>query len=138
MPLKVAVVDGMGGGIGALVVQRLKQALGDEHTVIALGTNAIATAGMLKAGASIGATGENAIIRTAQTADVIVGPVGIVIPNSLLGEITPAIATAIASCPAVKVLIPLSQPHVELIGLESRPLSAVLDEVSSRVHAMVK
>jgi len=136
--MKIAIVDGMGGGIGTQVVGRLKQALGDDHTLIALGTNAAATGGMVKAGAAIGATGENAIITTAPTADLIIGPVGIIIPNSLLGEITPAIATAIASCAARKILVPLTQPHVEFIGLEARPLSAVLDDVVARVLEMVK
>ena len=136
--MKIAVVDGMGGGIGAQVVTRLKQVLRDEDTLIALGTNAIATGGMVKAGANTGATGENAISVTAPTADIIIGPVGIIIPNSLLGEITPSIATAIASCQSAKILIPLAQPHVELIGLEARPLSAVLDDVAARVQGMLK
>ena len=136
--MKIAVIDGMGGGIGAQIVGRLKQVLRGDDNLIALGTNAIATGGMIKAGAHIGATGENAIITTAPTADIIVGPVGIVIPNSLMGEVTPAIATAIASCGAVKILVPLAQPHVELIGLEARPLSAVLDDVSTRLQELLK
>ncbi|MDO8589467.1 MAG: DUF3842 family protein [Armatimonadota bacterium] len=135
--MKIAVIDGMGGGIGAQVVARLKQVLRAEDSLVALGTNAIATGGMVKAGAQIGATGENAIIVSAPTADVIVGPVGIIIPNSLLGEITPGIATAIASCKAVKILVPIAQPHVELIGLEARPLSAVLDDVAARVSGLL-
>ena len=136
--MKIAVIDGMGGGIGAQVVARLKQALPKETSLIALGANAIATGGMLKAGADVGATGENAIVTTVPNVDVIVGPIGVIIPNSLYGEVTPAIATAIASCKAVKILIPLAQPHVELIGLEARPLSAVLDDVAARVQQLVK
>ena len=136
--MKIAVIDGMGGGIGTQVVARLKQIVRAEDSIVALGTNATATGGMVKAGADVGATGENAIVVTAPTADIIVGPVGIIIPNSLLGEITPGIATAIASCKAVKVLIPLTQPHVELVGLEARPLSAVLDDVAARVGELLK
>jgi len=136
--MKIAVIDGMGGGIGAQVVARLKQVLPEETSLIALGANAIATGGMLKAGADVGATGENAIVTTVPNVDVIVGPIGVIIPNSLYGEVTPAIATAIASCKAVKILIPLAQPHVELIGLEARPLSAVLDDVAARVQQLVK
>jgi hypothetical protein len=119
-------------------VGRLKQVLRGEDSLIALGTNATATGGMIKAGAQVGATGENAIIVTAPTADIIIGPVGIIIPNSLMGEISPAIATAVASCGAVKILVPLAQPHVELIGLEARPLSAVLDDVVSRIKELLK
>jgi hypothetical protein len=136
--MKIAVVDGMGGGIGSQVAARLKSVLREQDTLIALGTNAIATGGMIKSGADTGASGENAIIVTAPTADIIIGPVGIIIPNSLLGEITPAIATAIASCKAVKILVPLAQPHVELVGLEARPLSATLDAVVARVLELLK
>ena len=128
----------MGGGIGAQVVARLKPVLPQETTLIALGTNAVATGGMLKAGADVGATGENAIITTAPSVEIIVGPIGVIIPNSLYGEVTPAIANAIASCKAVKILVPVAQPHVELVGVEARPLSAVLDDVAARVRQLVK
>ena len=136
--MKIAIVDGMGGGIGSQVVGRIKPVLREQDALIALGTNAAATGVMIKAGATTGATGENAIVVTAPTADVIIGPVGIVIPNSLLGEITPAIATAIASCRATKILVPLVQPHVELVGLDARPLSATLDDIAARVEGMLK
>jgi hypothetical protein len=136
--MKIAVIDGMGGGIGAQIVGRLKPILHGDDSLIALGTNAIATGGMIKAGAQVGATGENAIVVTAPTADIVIGPIGIIIPNSLMGEISPAIATAIASCHAVKILVPLAQPHVELIGMESRPLSAILDDIAARVQELLK
>ncbi len=136
--MNVAVVDGMGGGIGAQIVARLRQVVVGPHRLIALGANATATAGMLKAGADVGATGENAIAVTAPQVDIIVGPVGIIIPNSLMGEITPAIATTIASSRAAKILVPVQQPHVELIGLEDRALSAVLDQAADRVAALLK
>lgn len=135
--MKVAVVDGMGGGIGAQIVQRLRQALATQHQLIALGTNAAATASMVKAGADVGATGENAIIVTVPGVDIIAGPVGIVIPNSLMGEITQEMAAAVVSCHAAKLLVPVKQPHVELIGLEARPLSAVLDELVTRVVELI-
>jgi len=83
--MKVVVIDGMGGGIGAQVVARLRDVVKQPHLLIALGTNAAATGAMVKAGAELGATGENAIRFNCASADVIVGPVGIVIPNSLLG-----------------------------------------------------
>lgn len=136
--MKVAVVDGMGGGIGTQIVARLRQVVGHGHQLIALGANAVATAGMVKAGADVGATGENAIAMTAPQVDIIVGPVGIIIPNSLMGEITPAMATMIATSRAVKIVVPVQQPHVQLVGLEDRPLSAVLDDVVARVAALLQ
>ena len=136
--MKIAIVDGMGGGIGSQVAARLRPILRGQDTLIALGTNAAATGVMIKSGATTGASGENAIVVTAPTADVIIGPVGIIMPNSLLGEITPAIAVAIASCKAIKILVPLVQPHVELVGLEARPLSATLDDVAARVEELLK
>jgi hypothetical protein len=131
--MKIAVIDGMGGGIGAQVVGRLRQVVVSPHQLIALGANATATAVMIKSGADVGATGENAIAVTVPQMDIVVGPVGIIIPNSLMGEITPAMATTIASSRAAKVLIPIQQPHVELIGLESRPLSVILDDLTTRI-----
>lgn len=135
--MKVAVIDGMGGGIGAQIVSRLRQVVGSPHQLIALGANATATSVMVKAGADVGATGENAIAFTVPQMDIVVGPVGIIIPNSLMGEISPSMATAIASSHAAKVLVPVQQPHVEIIGLEARALSAVLDDVVKRVTELL-
>jgi hypothetical protein len=135
--MRIAVVDGMGGGIGAQIVQRLKAVVGDPHLIVALGTNASATSAMVKAGANVGATGENAIAFNAARADCIAGPVGIVIPNSMMGEISPTIAAAVASSDAIKVLIPLQQAHVEFVGVESKPLSQMLDQLADRVAALL-
>lgn len=131
--MRIAVVDGMGGGIGAQIVQRSRPVAGAMHQIVALGANASATSAMVKAGADIGATGENAIAFNAARVGCITGPVGIVVPNSMMGEISPAIATAVASSNAVKVLIPLQQAHVEFVGVESKPLSALLDQLAERV-----
>ncbi len=133
MTVRIAVVDGMGGGIGAQLVSRVKSRLRDGDELIALGVNALATAAMLKVGASVGATGENAIMFNISRVQLILGPIGIVIPNSLYGEVTPAIATAIASTPAIKMLVPMAQPHFQLIGLESGSLNTTLDELASKV-----
>lgn len=131
--MRIAVVDGMGGGIGAQIVQRLKALeIADLH-IVALGTNANATSAMVKAGAGVGATGENAVSFNAGKCDCIAGPVGIVIPNSMMGEVSPVIATAVASSDAVKVLIPLQQAHVEFVGVESKPLSQMLDQLAERM-----
>ena len=135
--MRIAVVDGMGGGIGAQIIQRLRTVVAAPHSIAALGTNAVATSAMVKAGADIGATGENAIAYNAAKVGCICGPVGIVIPNSMMGEVSPAIATAVASSDAVKVLIPLQQAHVDFVGLESKPLSRMLDQLAERIAAVL-
>jgi hypothetical protein len=119
---RICVIDGQGGGIGATLIKYLKDAYGESIELIALGTNAIATAQMLKAGANRGASGENAIVRTVITADLIVGPISITWANAMLGEVTPRMAEAVMSGPAPKILLPLTQEPVVLVGLESEPL----------------
>lgn len=108
----IAVVDGQGGGIGKQIVEKLVSGLSayqGQFTIRALGTNATATSQMLRAGANDGATGENAIVWNAKKADIIIGVMGIVIPNSILGELTPAMAEEISSCDALKILIPINK-----------------------------
>ncbi|MBU4604514.1 MAG: DUF3842 family protein, partial [Proteobacteria bacterium] len=104
--MRICVIDGQGGGIGSVIIRRLKEEYAETVEVLALGSNAIATAQMMKAGANRGATGENAILVTIRDADVIIGPIGIVLANSMMGEITPAVAAAVASCRARKFLLP--------------------------------
>ena len=120
--MKLLVIDGQGGRIGKLLVEQLKQRLPGVE-IIAIGTNSIATAAMLKAGADLGATGENPVVFNCLDADVIVGPMGIVIANSLLGEITPAMAVAIGQCKAIKILIPVNRCNHTLVGTQNLPLS---------------
>lgn len=124
---RLAVIDGMGGGIGALLVQRLQELYGEDHEIIALGLNVVATAQMLKAGANRGATGENAIICTVPTVEVILGPIAIVLAHAMLGEVTPKIAAAIASAPAYKILLPLTQERVEVVGRQPEPLPHLVE-----------
>ena len=123
---KICVIDGQGGGIGSAVIKRLT-AVGGDFEIIALGTNAIATAQMLKARANRGASGENAIARTVQQADIIIGPVGIVMANAMMGELTPVMARAVANSPARKLLLPLSQENIEIVGLTQAPLPHLID-----------
>ena len=125
----ICVIDGQGGGIGATVIKYSNEAYGETVELIALGTNAIATGRMLKAGANKGASGENAIARTVVTADLIVGPISITWANAMLGEVTPKIAEAVMSCPAPKVLLPLTQEPVVLVGLVSEPLPHLVQRV---------
>ncbi|MCA1989281.1 MAG: DUF3842 family protein [Desulfarculus sp.] len=127
--MRVCVIDGQGGGIGGVIIRRLKEEFGEQVEVLALGTNAIATAQMMKAHANRGATGENAIIWTIQQADVIIGPIGIVLANAMMGEVTPAVAAAVASCPARKFLLPLTQENVEVVGVTHEPLPHQVDQI---------
>ena len=116
--MKIAVVDGQGGGIGKQIIETLRKEMNNDIVIIALGTNSFATSSMVKAGANEGATGENAIVHSSARVDCIMGPLGIIAANSMLGEITPAIARAIAESPARKLLIPLSRCNIEIIGLD--------------------
>lgn len=126
---RICVIDGQGGGIGSTVIKRLKEAYDETIEIIALGTNAIATTQMLKARANRGATGENAIVQTVAKADIVIGPLGIVLAHAMMGEVTPRIAEAIASCSAPKLLLPLTQEPVEIIGLTSNPLPRLIEEM---------
>jgi hypothetical protein len=95
--VKIMVIDGQGGGIGATIIKGLRGSVGNDLSILALGTNSIATSRMMKAGANRGATGENAIVRTSQTVDVIIGPLAILMANSMMGEVTPQTASAVSS-----------------------------------------
>jgi len=119
----IAVIDGMGGGIGAQIVTQLRQELPLEVEILALGANAVATQKMMEARASRGASGENAIRISVNLADFIIAPIGVVIPNSMMGEITPAIAEAVAGARGRKLLLPINQPHFEIVGIEWKALT---------------
>lgn len=116
------IIDGQGGGIGATLIKYLKEGYGESVELIALGTNAIATANMLKSGANRGASGENAIIRAVGLANCIIGPISITWANAMLGEVTPNIALAITSSGIPKVLLPFSQEDIEIVGVAREPL----------------
>jgi len=125
---RICVIDGQGGGIGATLIKYLKEAHGESVEIIGLGTNAVATAQMLKSGANRGATGENAICRSVFQADCVVGPIAISWANAMLGEVTPRMAEAVTSCPAPKVLLPLSQEEITVVGLVKEPLPHLVQE----------
>ena len=129
MPKCICVIDGQGGGIGVILIKTLREAYGDTVQLIALGTNALATAQMLRAGANKGTTGENAICRTVPRADCLVGPIAVTWANAMLGEVTPRIAEAVTSAPAFKILIPLSQEKVEIVGVVKEPLPHLVQMV---------
>lgn len=129
MRKKICVIDGQGGGIGSTIIKKLKKVFGESVEILALGTNAIATSQMLKAKANRGATGENAIAHTVRQADVIVGALGIVLANAMMGEVTPKMAAAVAESAAPKYLLPLTQENVTLIGAAGDPLPHLVDEL---------
>ncbi|MBU5464431.1 DUF3842 family protein [Anaerotignum sp. MSJ-24] len=124
----IMVVDGQGGGIGKALIERLKNAVGAEHELIAVGTNAMATMGMMKGGAKNIATGENAVIYNAKRADIIVGSIGIISANAMLGELSPAMAAAIGESDAVKILIPLNRCGLRVAGVATDSLPAMMDD----------
>ncbi|HJC04827.1 MAG TPA: DUF3842 family protein [Candidatus Enterocloster excrementipullorum] len=132
---KIVVIDGQGGRMGKTVIEQLLKRLPNLE-IYGIGTNSIATAALLKAGAAHGATGENPILVNSADADIIIGPIGIVIANSLLGEITPSIAVAIGSSRAYKILIPVNRCNHFIAGCQEATLtsyiSIVCDEVERR------
>jgi len=115
--MKILIIDGQGGHIGSALIAGLAAA-GHRDGILAIGTNAVATAAMLKAGASAGATGENPVVVNARDADVIAGPVGILAADALLGEITPTMANAIAASAARKVLVPVNRCNIMVAGTQ--------------------
>ena len=121
--MKITIIDGQGGRLGRLLVEGVKARL-PQAQVYALGTNTVATAAMLKAGADVGATGENPVIRNVMDADGVLGPVGIVVANAILGEVTPAMAEAVGSCQGKKYLVPVNSCGVVVAGVEELPLPA--------------
>ena len=124
---RICVIDGQGGGIGSATIKSIRIAFQESLEIIALGTNAIATAQMLKARANRGASGENAIVQTVSSADAIIGPVGIIMAHAMMGEVTPKMAEAVANARAKKILLPLSQENIEIVGLKSAPLPHLIE-----------
>ena len=123
----IAVIDGQGGGMGRALVEQIKREY-PGVLIRALGTNAIATAAMMKAGAHDGATGENAVAFNARRADILLGPIGVLTPNGLLGEVSPRMAEAIGGSEAVKILLPSQRCSIRLAVGESQPLQFYLDQ----------
>ncbi|MCC3869407.1 DUF3842 family protein [Terrisporobacter mayombei] len=124
----IAVIDGMGGGIGAQVVSALREELPSYMEIYALGTNSIATSAMMKAHANKGATGENAIVVSSKKANIIVSPISIVMPNTMMGEVTSIISEAVCDSEAFKILLPIMPENFEVIGIEGKPLSLLIKD----------
>ena len=132
--MKIVVIDGMGGGIGKAIIEKIKAGLtitGAE--VAAIGTNAIATAAMLKAGADYGATGENAVVYNAADADYIIGVMGIAFANAMHGEVSPKMAEAVSSSPGHKILLPIDKCNVTVLGVSDRPIQSFIGEIGKKL-----
>ena len=126
--MNILVIDGHGGGLGAQLVSAVIKNF-PEHKVRAVGTNSTATVAMIKAGAKEAATGENAVIVGCKTADIIIGPVGIVVADSLLGEVTPKMAVAVGQSHGKRLLIPINQCDNTIVGTANLPVSKLLQSV---------
>ena len=134
--MKITIIDGQGGRIGRTVIEQIRK----KHAgleLYAIGTNSIATSAMLKAGAENGATGENAVIVNAADADVIIGPIGIMFANALLGEITPAIAAAVGASSAFKILIPVNRCNHYIAGCAEAPMSDYIRIAVEKLESML-
>jgi len=136
--IKIAVVDGQGGGIGSLIVRRLRDEFGEDIDILALGTNAAATSAMMKSRANKGATGENAIVWNAGRVHIITGPLSIVLPNAMLGEMTVRMAEAIASSEAKKILLALNQEGIDVIGVEREPLPHMIEKIVESIRQAIE
>ncbi|HHT72283.1 MAG TPA: DUF3842 family protein [Firmicutes bacterium] len=135
--MKAIVIDGQGGGMGRMIVEALKKEL-PHLEIVALGTNALATANMLKGGADQGATGENPIVYNCPQADVIIGPLAIVVANSLLGEITPAMAKAVGESRATRILLPVDRCQNVVVGVVPRSFSEYIQMAVDEVKRIVE
>ena len=136
--MKLMVMDGQGGGIGATIIKGLRASVGNDLEILALGTNSIATSRMMKAGANKGGTGENAIVQTSKRVDVIVGPLAILMANSMMGEVTPGMAVAVSSSEAKRILIPLTQEQVSIAGVSGEPLPHLVGQVVEMIKEIYK
>jgi hypothetical protein len=134
--LKIVVIDGQGGRMGKMVVEQLKEVL-PNYELIAIGTNSIATAAMLKAGADFGATGENPVVYNCADADIIIGPLGIVVANALLGEVTPSMALAVGQSSAHKILLPINKCNNVVVGVQELSYKEYVDLAIEHVKRIV-
>lgn len=125
--MRILIIDGQGGGVGRSLAEEIGKKC-PRAEIIAVGTNAMATANMLKGFGINGATGENAVVFNSKKADVIVGPMGIIMANAMHGEITPKMAEAISSSEAKIILIPMNRCHATVIGVEEKKLSEYIEE----------
>ena len=135
--MNILIIDAQGGGIGKQVILAVKQNMPDA-VITAVGTNTTATSMMLKAGADYGATGENAVIVATRKADVIIGPIGIIVADSMFGEITPAMATAIGQSDAKRILIPVNHCDNIVVGVRNLGIKEMIEEVLTELRKLTQ
>lgn len=134
--MKVVIIDGQGGRLGQLLAEAIVSEKLDCE-LFAVGTNSVATAAMLKGGASQGATGENPVIVACRDADVIIGPIGIICTDSLLGEVTPAMAAAVGQSRAMKLLLPVSHCLNQVIGVKKLSMNEMVKATVERLKELL-
>lgn len=135
----LGVIDGQGGGLGKAIIEGIKNdtALLNQVNIVAIGTNGIATSTMLKAGAHEGASGENAVTHNAAVLDIITGSFNIVMPNAMLGEVTPAMAVAVLKSKAKKILLPVKDNSLYIAGCQEQPLPVLIGDLVKKIHLIV-
>jgi len=131
--MNILIIDGMGGSIGKAIIERIRAELADV-SIIAVGTNSIATSAMLKAGADFGATGENAVVYNTTRVDYIIGAMGIAFANSMHGEVSPKMAEAVSASPAHKILLPIDKCNVTVAGVSGAALQVYIGEIMSKLQ----
>ena len=132
--MKLLIIDGQSGRLGAQIIEGLKKAnLSDQHTIIAVGTNALATSAMIGAGANQGATGENAVVVQCRSADIIAGPIGITLADAMLGEVSPRMAVAVGQSPAQRILLPTDRCPTFVVGTVSMPRRQLIDAAVDKI-----
>ena len=134
--MKILVIDGQGGQLGSQLIKAIRNKYDDMH-ILAVGTNATATASMMKAGANQGATGENPVLVASRKAEVIIGPIGIVIADALLGEITPEMAVAIGQSNATKILIPINKCENLVAGVQNLTTTALIEDTLKKLQDII-
>ena len=134
--MDILVIDGQGGNLGKLLTKRLREVL-PQADIVAVGTNSTATENMLKGGADRAATGENAVVVNARRARVITGPLGIVIADALMGEVTPAMAMAVGTSDAVRVLIPMNRCDTLVAGVAEKPMGELVEDAVRRIVGLL-
>ena len=135
--MDVLIIDGQGGNLGKLLTKRLKETM-PQADITVVGTNSTATENMLKGGADRAATGENAVVVNARRARVITGPLGIVIADALMGEVTPAMARTVGQSDAVRVLIPMNRCDTLVAGVGEKPMGELIEDAVRRIVALLK
>jgi len=136
--VKLLIIDGKSGRMGAQIIEGLRKAgISEEHTIIAVGTNALATSAMINAGADRGATGENAVVVQCKSADVIVGTLGIALADSMLGEVSPNMAVAVGQSTAERILLPTDKCNTFIVGAERLSMRQLVETAVEKILQIV-